>query len=177
MLRKENRLRSSSRIREIRSSGQSWHNRWLVLSRLASTSSASHFAISVSRRLGAAVSRNRVRRLIGESIRLRLPRIGEGWDVLVIARLPARAASFVEIDGAVADLLRRSGLEAEIGVSEQRQDQEARTGPAAVCASGQRPEPYRSSQARPSRVAGYVRQIAPSIAQASPRSSQYEMVL
>jgi len=111
MLRKENRLRSSPRIQEIRSSGQSWHNPWLVLARLTTGSPQSHFAISVSRRLGTAVSRNRVRRLIGESIRLRLPRIACGWDILMIARLPAREATFDQIDSAVADLFRRSGME------------------------------------------------------------------
>jgi ribonuclease P protein component len=110
MLRKENRLRSSPRIQEIRSSGQSWHNQWLVLVRLATDSPQSHFAVSVSRRLGTAVTRNRVRRLVRESIRQRLPDIACGWDVLMIARLPAREATYNQIDGAVADLFGRSGM-------------------------------------------------------------------
>jgi ribonuclease P protein component len=138
MLRKENRLRNSPRIQEIRSSGQSWHNRWLVLTRLASSGPQSHFAISVSRRVGTAVTRNRVRRLIGESIRLRLPCIARGWDILVIARLPAREAPFAQIDCAVADLLRRSQLQGCSTLPELCEDREARLDPGAARSTEQK---------------------------------------
>jgi ribonuclease P protein component len=111
MLRTEHRLRSSERIREVRQQGQSWHNRWLVLVKQDNERAESRFAFSASRRIGNAVVRNRVKRLMRESIRLRLPRISGGWDVLVIARIPARQASFEQLDRAVGHLLEEASLQ------------------------------------------------------------------
>lgn len=110
MLRKQYRLTSSAQIKELQQRGQSWHNRWLVLAKRANDRQESRFAFSVSRRLGNAVVRNRVRRVIRECIRRRLTLIATGWDVLLIARLPARGAPAEQIDRAIEDLLRRSRL-------------------------------------------------------------------
>ena len=112
MLRKQYRLTSSTQIRELQRRGQSWHNRWLVLIKRANDRQESRFAFSVSRRLGNAVVRNRTRRVTRECIRRRLTSIATGWDVLLIARGPAKGASFKQIDQAIADLVQRSGLQA-----------------------------------------------------------------
>jgi ribonuclease P protein component len=111
MLKKQYRLTSSAQIKELKQRGRSWHNRWLVLVKRASDRPESRFAFSVSRRLGNAVVRNRTRRAIRECIRRRLPSIAKGWDVLLIARSPAKEASFAQIDQAVADLIHRSRLQ------------------------------------------------------------------
>lgn len=110
MLRNQYRLRSSRRINEVRRCGRSWHNRWLVLVKHASGGGDSRFAFSVSRRVGKAIVRNRIKRLLREAVRHRLPLICGGWDVLVIARQPARTADLEQIERAVGSLLERSGL-------------------------------------------------------------------
>lgn len=112
MLRKQYRLTSSAQIRELQKRGRSWHNRWLVLITRANDRQESRFAFSVSRRLGNAVVRNRTRRVTRECIRRRLTSIATGWDVLLVARGPAKGASFKQIDEAIADLVQRSGLQA-----------------------------------------------------------------
>lgn len=110
MLKRQYRLRHSGRIQEIRHTGQSWRNRWLAISVLSNEQPQSRFAFSVSRRIGNAVTRNRIKRLMREAVRQYLPLVRGGWDVLLIARSRTRGASFEQMQRAVADLLHVSRL-------------------------------------------------------------------
>ena len=111
MLRKPYRLRSNSRIQELRREGEPFSNRWLVLVKATGDGAESRFAFSISGRIGTAVVRNQIKRWTREAVRRRLPSILEGWDVVLIARQSSRQAQFRDIDWAVADLLERSHLQ------------------------------------------------------------------
>jgi ribonuclease P protein component len=72
---------------------------------------ASRLGLSVSKKVGNAVTRNRVRRLVKESFRLTPP--APGYDYVVVARpaaglLPRRGA-FAQADTALDGLLKRLG--------------------------------------------------------------------
>jgi len=70
----------------------------------------SRFGFSISKRIGNAVERNRIKRRLREAIRLRMDSIKAGWDIVFIARRPIRTADYHELDVACARLLRRAHL-------------------------------------------------------------------
>ncbi len=110
MLKKEYRLKASNRIKEVRTAGQSWRNQWLVLCKLNGEQEQTRFAFSVSKRVGNAVTRNRVKRYMREVARQQLPQLHSGWDILLIARERAANASYQEIRDAMLNLLRQCHL-------------------------------------------------------------------
>ena len=119
MLKRQYRLKSSRRIHQVRTSRPSWANHWLILVKLTSERREEsrpesrlecRFAFVVSRKIGGAVIRNRVKRLMREAVRCHLPDMCKGWDVVLIARWPTSQARFEQIEHAVVDLLRRANL-------------------------------------------------------------------
>ncbi|MYB75586.1 MAG: ribonuclease P protein component [Chloroflexi bacterium] len=63
-----------------------------------------------SKRLGNAVTRNRVRRRLRESVRLYYPHVQPGMDLVFIARRSAVKASFWQLHRHVQTVLRRARL-------------------------------------------------------------------
>jgi len=110
MLKKEYRLKANNRIKEVRTAGQSWRNRRLVLCKLNGEQGQTRFAFSVSKRVGNAVTRNRIKRYMREVVRQQLPQLHGGWDILLIARERAAHASYQQIQDAILNLLRQSHL-------------------------------------------------------------------
>ncbi|MDX1689187.1 MAG: ribonuclease P protein component [Candidatus Promineifilaceae bacterium] len=110
MLPERYRLRRNADIRRVHREGRRWRHPLLILFVSANNQDASRFAISVSRRVGKAVVRNRCRRRVREIIRRRLADVEPGWDCLLVARTGLPAASFDEIEAAVDQLFRRSGI-------------------------------------------------------------------
>lgn len=96
------RLSRSSEFRRVYRQGRSKANRHLVLYWFARSGSAdddSRFGVSVGRKIGNAVTRNRVKRAIREALDRLGPELTDGLDYVVLARPD------------VVDLLDREGLQ------------------------------------------------------------------
>jgi len=102
------RLTESSRIGEIHGSGDSNANRLLVIRCLPNGLDRSRFCFVVSKRIGNAVTRNKVKRRLREA--LRSSSVKPGWDAVFIARNGVRQANYQEIKQAADNLLTRANL-------------------------------------------------------------------
>jgi ribonuclease P protein component len=110
-VRGEKYLTRAAQYKSVYSKGGSWANSLLVLKALANGLPIARYGFSVSRRVGKAVVRNRVKRLLREI--LRVTPLPPGWDIIFIARSPAASASYAELEESVKGLLSRAGLLAE----------------------------------------------------------------
>jgi ribonuclease P protein component len=96
----------------VRQEGRSVANPLLVLIQKRNPVGDSRFGIAVGKKVGGAVTRNRVKRRLREHTRLMWDagRIRPGADVVIIARNTAGDASYGTLSRALDDLLRRGGL-------------------------------------------------------------------
>ena len=107
-MQQRSRLTEGLRIAEIHRDGSSAANRFLVIRYLANGLDKSRFCFVVSKRIGNAVTRNKVKRRLREA--LRSSSVKPGWDTVFIARSQVRGASYNDLKQAAYDLLARTSL-------------------------------------------------------------------
>jgi ribonuclease P protein component len=110
---KERRLTHNKQFAAVSHQGGSWANSMLVLKALSNGLEYSRFGFSVSRRMGNAVERNHIKRLLRESARL--TDVKPGWDMMFIARRSIIGADYHQVKRSVEELLQRARLKAELG--------------------------------------------------------------
>jgi ribonuclease P protein component len=101
----EHRLTKPEQYTLVYNTGSSAADRFLVLKAVSNGLETSRFGISVSKRVGNAVIRNRVKRLLREI--LRLSPLLAGWDLIVIARGPAAESDYHQLEKSASALLAR----------------------------------------------------------------------
>ena len=94
--------------RLYRTQGQA--NGYLVLYARPNRTDTNRVGITVSKKLGHAVVRNRVRRRIREVYRLNEEKFSPGWDIVVVARTKAVHGDFSALTKAYLALAEKAGI-------------------------------------------------------------------
>ena len=85
-------------------------NALLVLYARKNRTTYNRVGITVGKKLGHAVVRNRIRRRLREVYRLHEDSFTPGWDIVVVARSRAISASFSQLTEAYLSLAGKAGI-------------------------------------------------------------------
>lgn len=109
MLPKQYRLTRSKDFARIRRLGRSSGNRLVVVYVLPQPSDETCVGFSVSKRVGKAVIRNRVKRRMREAVRHQVSALRAGQDLVFIARPASSGATYQQIEQGIASVLDKTG--------------------------------------------------------------------
>jgi len=112
-------LRRPQDFQDLRRSGRVVRHAALHLSFKSNGLEHNRYGWIISRQVGGAVVRNRLRRQLREIMRLRRRRLVTGYDIVLIARPAVIGKPYADLARIVDELLERAGLLRDIGSGDQ----------------------------------------------------------
>lgn len=112
MLPAAERLRANPLFKQVFHEGRSYAEPLVVLHllKLPDSPARREAGFSVSKKVGVAVVRNRVRRRLREAVRLLLPELPRGFRAVIVARPAAAQANYADLAACLRRAFTRAGL-------------------------------------------------------------------
>ncbi|NNJ10833.1 ribonuclease P protein component [Chloroflexales bacterium ZM16-3] len=105
------RLRRPDQFRRARREGRTFSSPLLLLNVVAGRRRRTRCGFVVGKQIGIAVRRNRAKRRVREAVRLALPHLTPGYDLVFVVRSAAVIDTpFVALQDVIEELLRRAQI-------------------------------------------------------------------
>lgn len=103
-------LKKNNEFRRVYQRGTSVADKFLVLYCFPTQKDCIKFGYSISKKVGGAVTRNRLRRIFKEICRKYQYKLKSSWDIIIIARLPVAAKDSELIEKSLLGLFKKAKL-------------------------------------------------------------------
>lgn len=111
MLPRENRLVRQPDFEKVKEKGEKFQSHLFGLLVFPNEEEVSRFGFVVSTKLSKrAVKRNRVKRILREQVRLSLPKIKKGFDVIFLGKKALLEGSYQEVGYEIKRLFKKASL-------------------------------------------------------------------
>lgn len=102
---KKYRLRKNMEFKRVYNGGKSYWNRNLILYVRKNDLENSRIGITITKKIGNAVVRNRIRRRMKEILRLKLRNIKSGYDLILIPKKNVQDISYKDLESAMIHIM------------------------------------------------------------------------
>lgn len=104
------RLRQSSQFARLRAEGRVWQQQALLLSLVPNGLAHNRYGFIVSKQIGKAVMRNRLRRQLRACLRLLHHKLAQGYDLAVVAKPALAKMDYAALCAVLHSLLKQAKL-------------------------------------------------------------------
>jgi len=110
-MKRDRRIKKDRQFQTVFKEGKSYGNRQFIIYVLRKESQeAFRIGLSVSKKIGNAVVRNRVKRYIRQAFTEINHRIKDDYDFIIIARKPAADFTFTEVKSSLLHILKKTNV-------------------------------------------------------------------
>lgn len=111
MIPKQYRLKKKSDFQRLFKKGKSYAGPYFVLYFIEKEGKGpTKIGFAVSKKIGTAVTRNKIKRRLREAVRPLIPSIKENYDIIIVARSRIKFISFLEIQKQMINMFDKNRL-------------------------------------------------------------------
>lgn len=110
MLKRINRLKKRYQFNYVYKSGDHFSGEHMVLYLVSSKTKSIKVGLAVTKKVGKAVVRNRIRRQLREIIKKQVPSLKQNYNIIVVARDNITSASFETLTNEFSKLIKKANL-------------------------------------------------------------------
>ena len=110
MLKRENRLKKRYQYSYVYREGSHVSGKFLVLYFTPSKTKNIKVGFAVTKKIGHAIKRNKIRRRLREIVRNYLPNLKENCNIILVAKESSKEASFVSLADEFANLTKKANI-------------------------------------------------------------------